>query len=118
MVVRDKQKQKEYAAMHYLRNKELVIARTKANNKVSRIRNRTWLKEYLNAHPCVDCGNNNPIVLEFDHVRGIKKMDISNMSNGAYSISTLQKEVAKCDVRCANCHRIVTHNRRVALPLS
>lgn len=65
---------------------------------------RQWVFDYLKSHSCIDCGESDPIVLEFDH-RSNKKMNIATMVATAYSIATIQKEVAKCDVRCANCHR-------------
>jgi hypothetical protein len=65
--------------------------------------------EYLKAHPCVDCGETNPVVLEFDHVRGKKEFNISKASAKNIGICRLQGEVAKCDVRCANCHRKKTY---------
>ena len=74
--------------------------------------NKKLIQEYLSTHPCVDCGNPNPIVLEFDHVRGKKHKAVSVMVIESFSWVTILKEIAKCEVRCANCHRIVTHNRR------
>jgi hypothetical protein len=73
----------------------------------------------------VDCGESDPIVLEFDHVRGVKRGEISRLKT-MVSLETLAEEIAKCDVRCANCHRRKTHRdgdhlRRYgsdALPLS
>lgn len=61
--------------------------------------------EYLQAHPCVDCGEHDPVVLEFDHVRGEKKQDIAMMINNGASWERLLTEIEKCDVRCANDHR-------------
>jgi len=61
--------------------------------------------EYLNAHPCVDCGETDPIVLDFDHCRGEKSFGISKAINGGYSKKRLLEEVKKCDVRCTKCHR-------------
>ncbi len=70
---------------------------------------RTWIKGYLSEHPCVDCGNSDWRVLEFDHRDPKKKkFTISRKVSDGVSILTLSKEVAKCDVRCANCHRIRT----------
>lgn len=77
-----------------------------ANRKQAVRENRIRIREYLLTHPCVDCGNDDPRVLEFDHVAGKKHKAIAQMH--AYSWNTLQAEIAKCEVRCANCHRLKT----------
>jgi hypothetical protein len=68
---------------------------------------RAWnfVVDYLRTHPCVDCGEPDPLVLEFDHVRGAKRGVISNMIRTGVSTTTLEIEIEKCEVRCANCHR-------------
>lgn len=71
------------------------------------------LWEYLGDHPCVDCGEEDPIVLEFDHVAGTKEFPVSEGVSRMYSIKKIKAEIDKCEVRCANCHRRVTHNRRL-----
>lgn len=71
-----------------------------------RERARSVVREYLSTHPCVDCGETNLLVLEFDHVRGQKSKDVSRLIGSAASIHTIAEEIAKCDVRCANCHHI------------
>ena len=109
---RNKEKQKEYARKHYLANKEKIIEKAKKYNSSVYERNLNYIKNYLSNNPCVDCGNNNIVVLEFDHVRGEKKYNVSDMCRGGYSLATIQKEIDKCDVRCANCHRQITHLRR------
>ena len=76
-----------------------------------RWRNMRWLYEHLAGHPCVDCGEADPVVLEFDHV-GNKRGKVTTLAWGEYSIRTLQHEVDQCEVRCANCHRRVTAARR------
>lgn len=63
-----------------------------------------WIFDYLREHPCVDCGEADPVVLEFDHVRGEKFATIARMAQG-FSLAKVRAEIAKCDVRCANCHR-------------
>lgn len=60
--------------------------------------------DYLKEHPCVDCPEKDPIVLEFDHV-GEKFKAISEMLSNNYSIKRIAKEIEQCEVRCANCHR-------------
>src|SRR2546425_935165 len=59
--------------------------------------------EYLSAHGCVDCGEANPILLDFDHLRD-KTSDVATMVVSARPWTEVQSELAKCVVRCANCH--------------
>ena len=68
-------------------------------------RNRLLIVEYLLEHPCVDCNENDILVLEFDHVRGVKRATVGVMANAGASVENLMAEIAKCEVRCANCHR-------------
>lgn len=67
--------------------------------------------QYLTEHPCVDCGEADPLVLEFDHIRGVKRHGVKRMLAGTYSLEAVMQEIAKCDVRCANCHRRITAKR-------
>lgn len=62
---------------------------------------------------CADCGEINPIVLDFDHLHD-KKYNISRMIHDGFSWKAILKEIEKCEVVCANCHRIRTHNRLTA----
>jgi len=61
---------------------------------------------------CVDCGyNENPVALDFDHLPGsVKVAQVSHMEG--YKKEKIEAEIAKCEVVCANCHRIRTYNRR------
>lgn len=76
----------------------------KENRKIAREKSRLYIDEYLSENPCVDCGESDIIVLEFDHVNGEKLFSISNKI-GRISIDNLKAEMLKCEVRCANCHR-------------
>ena len=61
---------------------------------------------------CTDCKQMfPPYVMEFDHVRGRKFKPVSTLAKVG-SVQALLDEIAKCDLVCANCHAIRTHNRR------
>ena len=75
-------------------------------------RNRIYVSNFLKENPCVDCGETDIFVLEFDHVRGTKRASISYMVRSASALESLKAEIAKCVVRCANCHRRKTWKER------
>lgn len=70
--------------------------------------------EQLKSEPCTDCGNRFPYyVMDFDHIDGTTKtFNVSEMR--AYSLDNILKEVSKCELVCANCHRIRTFSRQSA----
>lgn len=76
---------------------------TQKRDTARREHNRAAVLAYLVEHPCVDCGEGDPRVLEFDH-QGDKSANVSDMIQKG-SLKTLLAEIAKCEVRCANCHR-------------
>ena len=72
-----------------------------------RKRNRKFIYDHLLKNPCVDCGEEDPVVLDFDHVGGFKTACLSELIKD-YSIARITAEIEQCEVRCANCHRRVT----------
>ena len=78
-----------------------------------RLERTQFLLEYFKTHPCLDCGERDPVVLEFDHLRD-KLFDIS-AALIQRRWSAVLAEIAKCEVVCANCHRRRTARRRGAL---
>ena len=70
--------------------------------------NQERLFSYLDDKKCVDCGEDRSNVLDFDHVRGEKLMNVTEMVNRGYDLADIQNEIDKCDIRCANCHRLRT----------
>jgi len=106
MPYKDREKQRSYLADHYLRNKKDYLARARKWDVRQKKIIGKFLVGYLSAHPCVDCGESDIVVLEFDHRdRGTKEFCIGGAFVKKCSIKTVEAEVAKCDVRCANCHR-------------
>lgn len=75
------------------------------SNKSIRKSNIEKFVEFIRTSSCVDCGENDPVVLELDHVRGEKRAAVSDMVKGCYKWDTIKTEIDKCEVRCANCHR-------------
>ena len=96
---------KLYQNKWWKENRQTQRVRVKANNARIVLRNRLWLVEYLSKHPCVDCNETDFIVLEFDHREQSTKTENIAVLVSYSSLERLQEEVAKCDVRCANCHR-------------
>ena len=70
-----------------------------------RRRNVLYVRDVLTESSCVDCSEKDVCVLEFDHVSGDKNATVSKMMWGEYSLAALAAEIARCQVRCANCHR-------------
>lgn len=90
---------------HDERDEPPQLADGQRRTALFRAENLRLLLHYLRAHPCVDCGEADPIVLDFDRRDPIpKRVAVSKLvwrSTWAY----IEAEMAKCDVRCANCHR-------------
>ncbi len=101
-----------YCRRYYWSNTAEFNARKRDRLKLHRARNRRFIEEHLLSHPCIDCGILDPIVMEFDHVRGRKRNDVSTLVREGASITIIRTEMEKCVVRCANCHR-----RRTAVSL-
>lgn len=112
MAYLDKADQAASAKRHYERNAVMMKVRAVAYKKEHRVRLRQ-IVVVAKQIPCIDCGVQYPTpVMEFDHVRGVKVRDIATMVNRSVGAATLRLEIAKCEVVCANCHRLRTFTRR------
>ena len=79
--------------------------------KKIRLRNKQRVLAYLLRHPCAHCGEPDPVVLEFAH-RGKKKADIASMIWTETCWKVIAREMRRCKVLCANCHRRETARER------
>lgn len=95
--------QKEKSKEYYLNNKKKISERAINYYKKRRDETRSWLISYLKTHPCVDCGESDIVVLQFDHPIGQKNFSLGD-SLGRISLKKFKKEAEKCEVVCANCH--------------
>lgn len=79
----------------------------KNHTKAKRLERLNYVWDHLKEHPCIDCGERDIRVLDFDHVRGEKTMGVTRAVQ--QSLKLVKQEIDKCEVRCANCHRIKTY---------
>ena len=101
---KNKEDQRDFAKKHYLENK----ASYKINREKTRARNKKFLLDYKENKVCGDCGFDNPIALEFHHLKD-KKYNVAQLVSQGVSLKTFQQEIDKCILICANCHRIRHH---------
>ena len=93
--------------------KSTPYERQRESRNRSIARNKAYVKSYLESKSCIDCGNSDIRVLEFDHINDDKLYDVSYMVTKAYRLDLIKQEIEKCEIRCCNCHRIITHERRL-----
>lgn len=89
----------------YRKNQAAETLKKGAQRDARRQTARRRLYALLVRSACADCGESDPACLDFDHVRGEKRMSVATMVGYAYGWEAVRAEIAKCEVRCANCHR-------------
>jgi hypothetical protein len=97
--------QRRYCKLHYRKNSDKHNRGRYQRRQTERKDNREFVWRYLETHPCIDCGECDIVVLEFDHVSGKKVSEVSILVSRSGSRRQIEEEMAKCVVRCANCHR-------------
>ena len=107
-----KECQRIYSREHYATHGHKANIRRYVHHKASRRARRLLLRQ-LKSGPCVECGGTfHTAAMDFDHVRGEKLFEIGSPVGLGVSRARLDDEIAKCDLVCANCHRVRTFNRR------
>ncbi len=95
-----------YSKRHYEGFKSSYLLRGKINALEQRNKLARKILEFLDDKACLDCGESDPVVLDFDHREPADKREtISHMCHACYSWEAILTEISKCDIRCANCHR-------------
>jgi hypothetical protein len=104
-----------YKREHYLANKRRYVDQARARKAQLRRERTRYLLEYFGTHPCADCGERDPLVLEFDHLDAATKSFAIGQGLTYRGWQSILDEIAKCEVVCANCHRRRTIRRSGAL---
>ena len=94
--------------------------RNKVRHRVAVAARRQELKKWVRglklAQGCVECGyRHHHAALHFDHVRGSKIADVQDLVHRGYGKKVILREVAKCEIVCANCHAVRTYRRAIGL---
>ena len=95
-----------YFRGYYAKHRAKYVLRSKRKNAAERHSNQERVLEFLRKHPCVDCGEADPVVLQFDHLDPeSKSSNVGELLRRRASWVKIQAEIDKCDVRCANDHQ-------------
>jgi hypothetical protein len=98
---------KSYTKQHYEANKQSYVDRSKTQTK----RYKEWYLS-LKSGPCADCGKNyHPCQLDFDHIGSDKQFNIGDAIRKGFGKDRILAEIEKCELVCANCHRLRTYKR-------
>ena len=95
---------REYQASWWNKNKIKQQERVKKN----RNRLQDFILEIKESNKCFICNEQNPLILEFDHVEN-KTEAVSEMVRIGVKPETIKNEISKCRILCSNCHRIKTN---------
>ena len=98
----------DYGKQHYQENKPSYHVRNVRARAEHRLTNRDIAYAYLLTHPCVDCGETDPVVLDFDHIDPETKLFSVGTMLSRHATGAITREMEKCVVRCGNCHRMRT----------
>lgn len=111
---------KEFIAKNYQQlrcskkcSKEHKIDKTKDWIDKARKRNFNFLLGYMEKKECNHCGEKDIRLFDFDHINPNNKIEcISTMAHDCKPILEIRKELEKCQILCANCHRLKTYKER------
>ena len=101
--------QKKYGKKWYHANRKKHVRDCVKWRELAKQRVRELFYTYLSEHPCIECGESDPVVLEFAHRdRSTKEFTVGEAIPKGLSLDKVRREISKCFVLCANCHRRAT----------
>lgn len=116
MPQRDREKARRAWNKWYKHNRATHIARVRRCDKRRRKALREWLDGYKSTLKCERCPESHPATLDFHHRDGDEKdFSIGDVLRKGWSRARVEKEIAKCEVLCANCHRILHWKEKQAV---
>ena len=92
---------KDYQHEWFLRNRQKQIDKVRLNRQKVRV----WIREYKSRLSCQVCGESRAPCLDFHHTEE-KDGTLASVIARGWSIERIEREIAKCVVLCANCHRM------------
>lgn len=108
----------EYTKAWREKHKDRLISVRKdkyAQRKARRDRRYYWINKYKTLKGCSKCGyNEHPVSLDFDHIEPDTKTFTIARRIDLSTIKKLFSEIRKCQILCANCHRIKTYEDKLA----
>lgn len=109
MAYKNIEDQRAASKRHYIANKQSYLDKNKNYRQLI----RNYVKDMKESSPCLDCGVKYPYyVMDFDHLEN-KEFSIHYLS-ATGRIGALKKEIKKCEIVCANCHRKRTYIREIS----
>lgn len=102
-----------YGKEHYAANRQRYINQAQVIKQRLRLERTQYLIDFFEQHSCTDCGESDPVVLEFDHLRDKRFSIGSKLCTATWN--DILAEIQKCEVVCANCHRRRTAQRMGSL---
>ncbi len=98
----NKEDRLEYARNRYITDRDKILEQ----KRITRDRNTKYVGKIKAEQGCCVCGESHSICLDFHHIDPKTKYKmVSVLVTSGYSLKTIQKEIDKCEIICANCHR-------------
>lgn len=104
---KDKKDRREYDRKYYVgMSKEQKQRKLQLQNE-RRIKVKNYVYAYKLYKSCLICGESEPACLDFHHISNDKEINIADAIRCGWSLDKIKKEIEKCVIVCANCHRLI-----------